>query len=132
MKTRRRRLFWPLSPTAAARSLERSCWLAAAGLVLALAIGTTPGAAASPRPSAAILPEDPNVLILQRRCIDKILSQAVGKSEDDVVGRINQQCLTPPRSRPASAPRLVLLACERPIFVRFAPVTKRVAGCLGG
>jgi len=71
------------------------------------------------------------VLILQRRCIDKILSQAVDKTENDVVARINQQCLTPALGRPASAPHLSLLACERRISVRFAPAIKRVAGCLG-
>jgi hypothetical protein len=131
MKTRRRRLFWPLRPNAAAQGLERSCWLAAAGLILALSIGTTPGAAAATRPSAAILPEDPHVLILQRRCIDKILSHAVGNTESDVASRINQQCLTPPRFGPAPARRVVVVACERRISVLFAPATKRVAGCLG-
>jgi hypothetical protein len=132
MKSSRRRLFWSLSPTAAAQSLERSCWLAAAGLVLSLALGIGPAVGASARPSAAAPPEDPHLLILQRRCIDRILSQAVDKTEDDVISRINQQCMTPPRSRPASAPRLILLACERPVSVRFGPVTKRVAGCLRG
>src|SRR5712691_3907704 len=132
MKTGRRRPFWPLSPTTAAISLERWCWLAAAGVILSLALGIGPAAGASARPSAAAPPEDPHLLILQRRCIDRILSQAVDKTEDDVISRINQQCMTPPRSRPASAPRLILLACERPVSVRLAPVTKRVAGCLGG
>jgi len=131
MKTGARRPFWPLSPTAAAQRLERACWLTAAGLVLSLALGIGPATAAAPRPLAAIAPEDPHVLILQRRCIDHILSQAVDKTENDVVARINQQCMTPPRSRPASTPRLRLLACERTISVPVAPVTKRVAGCLG-
>jgi hypothetical protein len=130
MKIGRLWTFWSLSPRTAAKILEQCCWLAAAGLVLALALPTAPAAAA--RPSGAILPEDPHVLILQRRCIDKILSQAVDKTENDVVARINQQCLTPPRGRPPSAQRLVLLNCERPISVRVAPVTKWVAGCLGG
>jgi len=72
------------------------------------------------------------VLIWQRRCIERILSQAINMSEEDVVARINQQCMAPPRSRPASAPRVILLNCEHPISVRFAPVTKPVAGCLRG
>jgi len=72
------------------------------------------------------------VLIMQRRCIDRILSQAVDKSEDDVVSRINQQCMTPRRSRPTSAQHVILLACERVFPVRLTPVPKPVAGCLGG
>lgn len=132
MKTRRPRPFWSLSPTAAPQRLERSCWLAAAGLVLSLALGIGRAPAASPRPLAAARPEDPHVLILQRRCIDHILSQAVTMSEDEVVARINQQCMAPPRRPPASAPRLILLVCERPISVRLTPPTKPVAGCLRG
>jgi hypothetical protein len=72
------------------------------------------------------------VLIFQRRCIDRILSQGVDKNEDDIVSLINQQCMTPRPSRPASATRVIRLACGRPISVRFAPVTKAVAGCLRG
>ena len=129
MKTGRLRPFWPLSPTTAAHRLERSCLLAVAALVAALALGTAPTAAA-PAGIAATRPEDPNVLVFQRRCIDRIIGQAVGQSEDAVVAAINRQCLMPRRGLPAAAAGL-RLSCERPFPVRLRPATKRVAGCLG-
>src|SRR6202165_4315931 len=131
MKTGRLRPFWPLSPTAAAQRLERSCLLAAAGLVIALTLGAPPTAAAPAGLAAAARPEDPNVLFFQRRCIDRIIGQAVGQSEDAVVAAINRQCLAPRRGQPSSSAGLRLLSCERPNSVRVAPVTKQVAGCVG-
>src|SRR2546423_15064994 len=82
MKSGRRRSFWPLSPTAAAQSLERTCWLAAAGLILALALASDPVANASARPPSGIAPEKGGVLILHRRCVDRILGQARIKREE--------------------------------------------------
>jgi hypothetical protein len=132
MKVRRLRSFWSLSPTAAARSLERACWLAAALLVLALALATGPAATASARVPTAVAPEKASILILQRRCIDRILGQALGKSEEAVVEQMYQQCMAPRPARSSSTGGIVLLSCERPATVRVSPATKRVAGCLGG
>src|SRR5256712_6495655 len=95
MKTGGRRSFWPLSPTAAALGLERTCWLAAAGLVLALAFAPAPAATASAHPSTGVAPERVSILILQRRCIDRILSQARDMSEEAAAEQINQECLAP-------------------------------------
>src|SRR5256885_16918765 len=130
MNTGRRRSFWPLSPTASAQSLERTCWLASAGLVLALALASDPVANASAtRPPSGVAPEKVSVLILQRRCIDRILGQARGMSEEAAVERINRECWV--LRGPSSAARGVLLSCERPVTVRVTPASKRVAGCLG-
>ena len=129
MKTGRRRSFWPLSPAAAAQSLERTCWLAAAGLVLALALAPAGVTNPSARPLSGVAPEKVSVLILQRRCIDRILGQARGMSEEAAVEQINRECWVP--RVPSSAARGVLLSCERPVTVRVTPAVKRVAGCLG-
>src|SRR6202022_1042697 len=107
MKVRRLRYFWSLSPTAAARSLERACWLAAGLLVLALALATGPAATASARVPTAVPPDNPRILILQRRCIDRILGQALGKSEEAVVAQMNQQCMAPRPARSSSAGGMV-------------------------
>src|SRR6266550_301694 len=131
MKTGRRRSFWPLSPTVAARSLERACWLAAAGLVLALALAPAPVANASARPPSGVAPEKVNVLILQRRCIDRIIGQARDMSEEAVVERINRECWVPRLGGPSPAARAMLLSCELPVTIRVTPSLKRVAGCLG-
>ena len=129
MKTGRRRSFWPLSPTAAAASLERTCWLAAAGLVLALALAPAPVANPSARPLSGVAPEKVSVLILQRRCIDRILGQARDMSEEAAVEQINRECWV--LRGPSPAARGVLLSCERPVTVRVTPASKRIAGCLG-
>ena len=131
MKIDRPWTFWSQSPTAAAKSLERWCWLAAAGLVLSLALGVGPAAGAPSRPSAGAHPEDPHVLILQRRCIDHVMWQTAGQSSDAVLEEINRRCLAPLRGK-ASTAGLRLLSCERPFPVPLTPMTKRVAGCLGG
>jgi len=131
MKTGRRRSFWSLSPIAAAQSLERTCWLAAAGLVLVLALAPAPIANASARPSSGVAPEKVSVLFLQRRCIDRILGQARGMSEEAVVEEINRQCWAPRSGGPSPVARGMLLSCERPVSVRVMPAVKRVAGCLG-
>ena len=129
MKTGGRRSFWPLSPTAAAQGLERTCWLAAVGLVLALALAPAPVANASARPPTGVAPAKVSVLILQRRCIDRILGQARDMSEEAAVEQINRECWVP--RVPSSAARGVLLSCERPVTVRVTPASKRIAGCLG-
>jgi len=131
MKTGRRRSFWSLSPTAAAQSLERTCWLAAVGLVLVLALAPAPIANASARPSSGVAPEKVSVLFLQRRCIDRILGQAPGMSEEAAVEEINRQCWAPRSGGASPAAPGMLLSCERPVSVRVMPAVKRVAGCLG-
>jgi len=130
MKTGGRRSFWPLSPTAAAQGLERTCWLAGAGLVLALAFAPAPAATASGHPPTVVAPEGVSIL-LQRRCIDGILGQARDMSEEAAVEQINQECLAPRLGGPSPAARVMLLSCERPVTVRVVPAVKRVGGCLG-
>jgi hypothetical protein len=130
MKVRRLLGIWPLRPTAAASGLQLCCWLAAASFALALV--TAPTAGPSARPPATALPDNVQLLIAQRRCIDRIIGLAKGQPEDVVVGQVNQQCMAQRPGRPASAAGFKLLSCERPAAVRFTPTTKRVAGCLGG
>src|SRR5438552_8880244 len=132
MKTGRRRSFWPLSPTASAQSLERTCWLAAAGLVLALALASDPVANASAtRPPSGGAPEKVSFLILQRGCIDRILGQARDMSEEAAVEQINRECWAPRSGGASLAAPGMLLSCGRPVSVRVMPAVKRVAGCLG-
>ena len=83
------------------------------------------------RPPSGIAPEKGSVLILQRRCIDRILGQARNKSEEAVVEQVNRECWVPRLGGPSSAARGKLLSCERPVTVRVTPAVKRVAGCLG-
>src|SRR2546430_9933470 len=131
MKSGWRRSFWPLSPTAAAQSLERTCWLAAAGLILALALASDPVANTTARPPSGVAPENVSVLILQRRCIDRILGQARDMSEEAAVEQINRECWVPRLGGPSSTARGMLLSCELPVTVRVTPAFKRVAGCVG-
>src|SRR6266571_2000532 len=131
MKTGRRRSFWSLSPTAAAQGLERTCCLAAAGLVLVLALAPAPIANASARPPGGVAPEKVSILFLQRGCIDRILGQARGMSEEAAVEQINRQCWAPRSGSPMRAAPGMPLSCERPVSVRVMPALKRVAGCLG-
>src|SRR6266699_820950 len=128
MKTGRRRSFWSLSPTAAAQGLERTCWLAAAALALVLAPAPIANASAH---HPGVAPEKVSVLFLQRRCIDRILGQARGMSEEAAVEEINRQCWAPRSGGPSPAARGMRLSCERPVCVRVMPAVKRVAGCLG-
>src|SRR3989442_10943875 len=131
MKTGRRRSFWPLSPSAAAQSLERTCWLAAAGRVGAPVLAPPPAATASGHLPTVAAPERVRILILQRRCIDRILGQARDMSEEAAVEQINQECLAPRLGGSSPAARVMPLSCERPVTVRVVPAVKRVGGCLG-
>ncbi len=129
MKTGRPSPFWSLSPTAAARAFERSCWLAAAAIVLALALGAPAAAGGPTRLAAGLRPEDPNVLVYQRKCIDRIIGQSAGQGEDAIFQQVNRQCLVPRRGQSSSPAGLRLVACERPFPEQVRPVVKRVAGC---
>lgn len=71
------------------------------------------------------------MLVFQRRCIDRIIGQAVGQSEDAVVAQINRECLAARRGQPSAPASLRLLSCGRPNSVPLAPVTKHLAGCVG-
>src|SRR5260370_39258410 len=124
MKVDRPWTFWSKSPTAAAKSLERWCWLAAAGLVLSLALGVGPAAGAPSRLSAGAHPEDPHVLILQRRCIDHVMWQTAGHSSDAVLEEIKRRSLAPVRGK-ASTAGLRLLSSERPCPRRSTPSITR-------
>jgi hypothetical protein len=132
MKTGDRRPFWSLSPTVVARRLELLCWLAAASLVLALALAPARSMNASAGPSLGVPAERVSILILQRKCIDKILSQARDMSEEAAVQQINQQCLAARLAGPSPAARSARLACERPVAVHVTPAFSRVGGCLRG
>jgi len=103
--------------------------LAAACMVPALALAPAPVANPSARPPTGVAPPKVRVLILQRRCIDRILGPARDMSEEAAVEQINRECWVP--RVPSSAARGVLLSCERPVTVRVTPAVKRVAGCLG-
>jgi hypothetical protein len=129
MKVGRLRGIWSLRPMAATIGLQLSCLLAAA--VCALALATTAIAAPAARPPATALPENPQVLIAQRRCIDKVIGQARGLPEDVVVRQVNQQCLAQRPSKPMRA-GVRLLSCERLFDVRWTPGAKLVTGCLSG
>jgi len=132
MKTGRLRSFWPLSPTTAAQRLERSCWLAAAGLALALVLAPLPTPS---RAGQAIMPTAgapaPHWTIYQQHCIERILARSANKTEEGVASRISQLCITPFLRKPAAA-NLTPLSCEQAFSPRPALVGKPVAGCLGG
>jgi hypothetical protein len=130
MKVRRLLRIWPLRPTPAATGLQLCCWLAAAALALALA--TAPAAGPSARPHASATPDNPHLLIAQRRCIDRIIGLAKGQTEEAIFEQINRLCMALSFSKPSSGAGIRLLSCQRAAAVRFTPATKRVAGCLGG
>ena len=128
MKTRLLLRIWPLRPTAAARGLQLCCVLVAGATALTLATAPTAGAATR-RPVAALL-DNPHLLFLQRRCIDRVLWLTSGQSDEAVVEQITLRCMTPRGGKPTSAVRLP--SCERPFGVRLTPPANRVTGCLGG
>lgn len=129
MKTRLLLRIWPLRPTAAARSLQLCCVLVAGAIALTLATAPTAGAATR-RPVAALL-DNPHLLFLQRRCIDRVLWLTNGQSQEAVLAQINVRCMMPPGSKPTTAGAR-LPSCERPFGVHLTPATSRVTGCLGG
>jgi hypothetical protein len=130
MKTSPLRRIWPLHPKTAATGLQLCCWLVAAALALALA--TAPAARPSARPYVSAAPDNPQLLIAQRRCIDRIIGLAKGQTEEAIFEQINRLCMALSFSKPPSRAGIRLLSCERAVAVRFTPATKRVTGCLGG
>jgi len=93
-------------------------------------LAPTAGANASAHPPG-VAPEKVSVLFLQRGCIDRILGQARGMSEEAAVEQINRQCWAPRLGGPSPAAPGMLLSCEGPVGVGVIPAVKRVAGCLG-
>ena len=129
MKIAAQRGFWSLRPTLTARGLELGCWLAAAFLAVALAI--SPGRpAGSPAQSVRTIgvPQAPDLLAYRQHCIDRVLASDLGMTEEYVVRQINQQCST--RRRIAARP--VGPTCGRPFVGQFAPMARRLTGCVGG
>jgi hypothetical protein len=99
---------------------------------LALALATAPAAGPSARPHASATPDNPHLLIAQRRCIDRIIGLAKDQTEEAIFEQINRLCMALSFSKPSSGAGIRLLSCQRAAAVRFTPATKRVAGCLGG
>jgi len=130
MKIGRPRPIWALRPIPTARRYELACWLAAAVLALALALvpAPTPGRAALSIAATAPTPA-PHLVIYQQHCIERILTRAVGKSEEAVVAEINQVCLAPRRPTLSEAGSLVA-SCGRRFDAPFTPAFRPVAGCL--
>jgi len=129
MKIAVQRRFWPLRPTLTPLRLEFGCWLAAGLLAVVLATSPTPPARPATQTVLALgVPQAPDVLAYRQHCIDRILANDLGDTEEYVVRLINQQCST--RRRTAALP--VSLACGRPFVVRFTLVARRVAACLPG
>ncbi len=129
MKFAAQRGFWPLRPTLTAPGLELCCWLAAGFLALALAISPARPAGSPARPVKTIgVPQAPDLLAYRQHCIDRVLASDLGMTEEYVVRQINQQCST--RRRIAAHP--VGPTCGRPFVGQFAPMARRLTGCVGG
>ncbi len=129
MKTAAQQGFWSLRPTLTARGLEFSCWLVAGLLAVALAMFPAPPAGPPAHTLRAIgITHAADLLLYRRHCIDRILANDLGDTEEYLVRQINQQCTT----RRRTAARLAGPACGRPFTVRFTPIARRVTGCLAG
>src|SRR5207253_5356210 len=83
MNTVSPRAVWPLRPISAARGLEGTCWLAAAILAVALITGNR-GAGASAPSVRATAAAPPQLSLRQSRCIERILSRAVDRTEEEL------------------------------------------------
>ena len=133
MKAGAQQGFWPLRPMPTARGFELGCWLAAGVLALGLTLAPAPNAGAAAKAITVTAPPPaPHLVLYQQHCIERILARAVGKTEEDVVHQINQQCRGAGNSQRSSTAGSTPLSCERPYTVRFTPLAKRVGGCLGG
>jgi hypothetical protein len=125
--------FWSLRPIPTAARIELSCWIAAAGLAVSLALAPAT-AAATPIQAAtqAAAPVPVSLTIYQQRCTDRIVRRAVGRSEEYVARLINQLCIQPFRARVAPLNSHAGLPCDGRFPGRWTPGAKLVAGCLGG
>jgi hypothetical protein len=121
--------FWPLRPTLTPVRLEFGCWLAAGILAVGLVTFPTPPVRPAAQTVRALgVPLAADVLAYRQHCIDRVLANDLGDTEEYVVRLINQQCST----RRLLATRPGTLACGRPLVVRFARAVRLVAGCLPG
>src|SRR5207244_10915045 len=91
MNTVSPRAVWPLRPISAARGLEGTCWLAAAILAVALITGNRGAGASAPSVRATAAPP-PQLSLRQSRCIERILSRAVDRTEEELDARITDDC----------------------------------------
>jgi len=130
MKPARPRTFWPLRPMSAARVLEATCWLTAAILAVALALGSQNAAASPPAIWVAAAAPTPQLRVSEQRCIERILTRAADRSEEEVAARIKQDCFA--SRRVTLSARFGSQPCDRLFSVRLTPAARRVAGCLGG
>ncbi len=129
MKIAAQRRFWSLRPTLTARGLELGCWLAAGFLAVALVTSAGPSASLPVRTVRPIgVPESPDLLAYRQHCIDRVLASDLGMTEEYVVRQINQQCST--RRRIAARP--VGPTCGHPFIGQFAPMARRLTGCVSG
>src|SRR5207244_8707260 len=120
---------WPLRPMSAARRLEGTCWLAAAILAVALVLGNRAGASAPSIRAAAAPP--PQLSLRQSRCIERILSRAADRTEEEVAARIKADCFAGGFTTVVgSGPEP--LSCGRPFTVRVTPAANRRVDCLVG
>src|SRR2546423_11100729 len=130
MKAARPPAFWSLRPMSAARRLEASCWLVAAILAVALVLGSRNAGASAPSVRVAAAPA-PQLSLRQSRCIERILSRAADRTEEQVAARIKADCFAGGRAASvASGPDP--FSCGRSFTVRVTPAANRNAGCLGG
>ncbi|TMG47046.1 MAG: hypothetical protein E6H90_09280 [Chloroflexi bacterium] len=130
MNTVSPRAVWPLRPISAARGLEGTCWLAAAILAVALITGNRGAGASAPSVRATAAPP-PQLSLRQSRCIERILSRAADRTEEELAARITADCFAGGRATfiaSGSEP----LSCARPFTVRVTPAANRSADCLGG
>jgi len=114
----------------AARGLEATCWLAAAILAVALVTGNQVAGASAPSVRATAAPA-PQLSLRQSRCIERIMSRAVDRTEEEVAARIVADCFAGGRPTVVtSGPEP--LSCGRPFTVRVTPAANRRVDCLGG
>src|SRR5439155_21019583 len=97
MKAARPPAFWPLRPMSAARRLEVTCWLAAAILAVALVLGNRDAGASAASVRATAAPA-PQLSLRQSRCIERILSRAGDRTEEQVAARIKADCVAAGRA----------------------------------
>jgi hypothetical protein len=117
---------------ATGRRYELVCWLAAAILALALALMHMPTLGRPADAIAAAPTPAPHLTIYQQHCIDRILTRAVGKSEEAVVAEINQVCLAIHRTTVPAAAGSIAVSCGLRVGVPLAPAFRPFSGCLGG
>jgi hypothetical protein len=110
--------------------LELACWLVAAILALALALGPAANGG-TPAQATTVTAPTPALHLYRQYCIERILTHVTGKTEEEVVKQINLQCRTAAASQPSPAAGLRPLTCARRLTAPFAPVATRVAGCVG-